>query len=101
VLVAAFPIKSNLDLKVDVLYDLALNGPMHFTAIMYKAKIDGLILKKHLGFLAQNNLVEKQAVTKTETLYAITERGEKSLKWPSEIKALKMGNQCPQLLQEV
>lgn len=91
--------KSKLDLYIDTLRDLALNGSLHFSSIMYKEKIDGLTLKKHLEFLVQKNLVEKRAATKTETQYFITEQGKGALKWFSKIKKeLKLPVSAPNYL---
>ena len=99
--VESFPIKSNLESNVDMLMDLALHKPMHMATIMYKAKINPLILKKHLELLAQKNPFEKQGVTKTEITYSTTEEGKKTLKWFLKIKTLRNCSQHPQLSEEV
>ena len=76
--------KSNLELHVDVLRNLACHGPLQSSNLKDKTKIDGSTLKKHLGFLVQNNLVEKQHTKKDRVLYAITERGQKLPSWFSQ-----------------
>ena len=78
------PFKSNLELHVDVLHDLACHGPLQISNLKDKAKIDGSTLKKHLEFLVQNSLVEKRPINKAQILYAITERGQTLLDWFSQ-----------------
>ena len=73
--------KSNLELYVDVLHDLACHGPLQISNLKDKAKIDGATLKKHLEFLVQNSLVEKRSINKAQVLYAITERGQTLISW--------------------
>ena len=69
-------IKSDLELHVDLLRDLGYHGPMQINNLSEKTKIDELKLKKHLDFLVQNGLVEKQPITKVNILCVITERGQ-------------------------
>ena len=73
--------KHNLELYVDVLHALACDGPLQSSNLKDKSKIDGSTLKKHLGFLVQNSLVEKRPINKAQVLYAITERGQTLLSW--------------------
>ena len=88
--------KSNLELHVDVLRDLACHGPLQISNLKDKAKIDGLTLKKHLEFLVQNSLVEKRSKNKAKVLYAITERGQTLLSWFSQFNdALKLEVHAP------
>ena len=68
--------KSNLELHVDMLRDLEYHGPMQISNLYEKTKIDELTLKKHLEFLVQNGLVEKQSINKVRVLYVITKRGQ-------------------------
>ncbi len=77
--------KSNLELHVDVLRDLACHGPLQSSSLKYKNKIDGSTLKKHLEFLVQNSLVEKQPANKAKVLYTITEQGQTLLNWFSKL----------------
>jgi len=64
---------------VDILKILASQGPMKLTQLMHKTDLSQSVLKQHLDFLIQQNLVEKQSFSRGETFYAITERGLKVL----------------------
>ena len=68
-------IKSNLELHINVLRDLAVHGPLQISNLKEKTKIDGSTLKKNLEFLVQNGLVKERPINKAQVLYAITERG--------------------------
>ena len=74
---------------VDILKVLARNGPLKLTHIMYKANVNCSVLKQHLDFLIQQNLVEEQTSQKkrrkTRVVYAITERGKTVLKYFREV----------------
>ncbi len=88
--------KSNLELHVNVLCDLARHGPLQISTIKDKTKIDGSTLKKHIESLVQNSLVEKRPINKAKVLYAITERGQTLLNWFSKLNdALKLEVHAP------
>jgi DNA-binding MarR family transcriptional regulator len=53
---------------------LSVNGPLSFRQICRKEKLDSGVVKKHLDFLAEKGLVEKQRK------YSVTERGQSVLK---------------------
>jgi predicted transcriptional regulator len=92
----AVTLKSNLELHVDVLRTLACHGPMYSSNFEAEAKPDSFTLKKQLEFLIQNRLVEKQAATRKQALYVITEQGQKMLELFQKIAdVFKLGNQDP------
>ena len=83
--------KSNLELHVDVLRDLAVHGPLQISNLKEKTKIDEPTLKKNLEFFVYNGLVEKRPINKIQFLYDITERGSTILYWFSNLNdALKL-----------
>jgi len=77
--------KSKLERYVDILEILARGrnfasqGPVELTQLMRKTGLSKNVLKQHLDFLIQQNLVEKQNLGKDKIFYAITERGLKVL----------------------
>jgi len=88
--------KSKLELHIDILHDLAVQGPLQISNLKDKAKIDGSTLKKRLELLVQNSLVEKRPINKAQVLYAITERGSTILNWFSKLNdALKLEAYAP------
>ena len=78
--------RSQLEIYVDTLSVLAYRGPLKLTHIMYKANVNCSILKKYLGFLIQQGLIEERPVKKQKTVYAITQRGLTVLKSFKELK---------------
>ena len=79
--------RSKLEIHLDVLKVLARHGPLKLTHVMYKANVNCDTLKQYLDFLIQHNLVEKQTLPKKRVVYAITERGQTSLKHFREINS--------------
>jgi len=77
--------RSKLERYVDILEILARarnfasQGPMDLTQLMRKTGLGKSVLKQHLNFLIQQNLVEEQNLSKDKIVYAITERGLKVL----------------------
>jgi predicted transcriptional regulator len=71
--------RSKLEINVDVLKALARHGPLKLTHIRRKANVDCNGLPQFLGFLIQHNLVEQQTLHETRLVYAITERGLRTL----------------------
>ncbi len=82
--------RSKLETYVDILKVLTHHGPLKLTHVMYKANVNCSVLKRSLGFLIQQNLIEVQTVhkkrNKTRAVYAITERGRTVLKYFRELK---------------
>jgi predicted transcriptional regulator len=71
--------RSKLEMNLDILKILASQGPRKLTQLMRKTDLSQSVLKQHLAFLIQQNLVEKQNFSKDKIFYAITERGLKVL----------------------
>ena len=67
--------KSKLEINLDILKILASQGPIEPTQLTYKTDLNQNVLRQHLDFLVQQNLVEEQRFGKTEVFYVITERG--------------------------
>ena len=67
--------RSKLEMNVDILKILASQGPRKLTQLMHKIELSQSVLKRHLDFLIQQNLVEEQNLGKDEIFYVITERG--------------------------
>jgi predicted transcriptional regulator len=67
--------RSKLEIHLDILKILASQGPMELTQLTQKTDLSQNLLRQHLDFLAQQNLVEEQKFSKTEVFYVITERG--------------------------
>jgi predicted transcriptional regulator len=71
--------RSKLEIHVGILKILASQGPMKLTQLVHKTDLSQSVLKKHLDFLIQQNLVEEQNLGKDEIFYAITGRSLKVL----------------------
>lgn len=67
--------RSKLEINLDILRILASQGPMEPTQLTHKTDLSQNVLRQHLDFLAQQNLVEEQKFGKTEVFYVIAERG--------------------------
>jgi predicted transcriptional regulator len=70
--------KSKLEMRVDILEILA-HGPMKLTKLMHKVDLSENVLKQHLSFLVQQDLVEEQNLGKDAIFYVVTRRGLKVL----------------------
>jgi len=77
--------RSKLEIQVDILKVLARHGPLKLTHIMYKANANCSVLKQHLVFLAQYNLVEEKYLPKKGILYAVTAKGKTALTYFREL----------------
>jgi len=71
--------RSKLEIHVDILKILASQGPKKLTQLVHKTDLSQSVLKKHLDFLIQQDLVEEQNLGKDEIFYAITGRALKVL----------------------
>ncbi len=80
--------RSKLEMYVDILQVLSLKGPLKLTHIMYKSNVNCKVLKDQLDFLLQNGLVEERSQRKDRVVYAITQKGTKTLKAFREIKQI-------------
>ena len=85
---------------VDILKVLAHWGPSKLTRVMYKANVNCSVLKGYLEFLTKQGLVEEKIIRKIRSVYAITQRGVKVLKYFRELKeglpiVEETGNKAP------
>jgi predicted transcriptional regulator len=87
--------RSKLEICVDVLNILALNGPLKKTHLSYKTNLNCCALHEQLDFLASNTLIEERTIKKNPkslkkgtTVYAITQRGQNILRSFRELNAL-------------
>ena len=81
--------RSKLEIYVAILDVLANKGPMKMTHVMYKANVNGTVLKENLDFLINQKLVEERIIKKERTIFAVTQRGINVLKYFKELtKAL-------------
>ena len=88
--------RSKLEMQVDIIKALDRHGPLEISHIMDEVNIDCSALEKHLEFLIQNNLVEEQTSHKTRVVYAITQRGQTTLKYLREInRAFQVNARAP------
>jgi len=70
--------KSKLEMRVDILKILT-QEPMKLTKLMHKMDLSQNVLKQHLDFLVQQDLVEEQNLGKDAIFYVISGRGLKVL----------------------
>ena len=67
--------RSKLEIYFEILQVLAYSGPLKLTHIMYKGNINCGILKRNLGYLVEQDLVEKRSVGDQRVVFAITQKG--------------------------
>jgi predicted transcriptional regulator len=84
--------RARLEMQVDILKVLARHGPMKLSHVMRKANINCNALKQCLDFLIQQNLVEKQKLSKKRVVYTITQRGQTILKYNWEVNSALQTN---------
>ena len=77
--------RSKLEMYVDILKVLAHSGPLKLTHIMYKANVNGSLLKEYLGFLIKQDLVEERTIKKRSAVFAVTKHGIIVLKQLQEL----------------
>jgi len=65
--------RSKLEVRVGIL-EILTHGPMKLTKLMREMDVSENVLKQHLSFLMQQDLVEEQNLGKDEIFYAITGR---------------------------
>ena len=73
---------------LDILKTLAQKGPLKLTHIMYKANVNCSVLKEFLDFLVNQALIEEKTLKKERTVYEITEKGIKVLKYFRELQTM-------------
>lgn len=67
--------RSKTEIYLDILEALTFCGPLKLNHIMYKAKVNGNVLKRHLNLLITENLVEERTVGEKRVVYSITQKG--------------------------
>ena len=72
--------RSKLEMYIDILKVLALNGPLKLTHIMNKANVNGVVLTEYLDSLIEKGLVEERTIREGSTVFAVTQRGIDLLK---------------------
>jgi len=92
--------RSKLEMHLDILKVLVHWGPLKLTHVMYKANVNGGVLKGYLDFLTKQGLVEEKIIRKERKVYAITQRGVSVLKYFRELKEMlpiveETGNKAP------
>ena len=80
--------RSKFEIKLDVLKALAYNGPLKISHIMHKTNLNFSYLKELLELLFQQNLVERKKQRQKRTVYTITERGRRSLKYVRQLETM-------------
>jgi predicted transcriptional regulator len=78
--------RSKLEINLDILKILAQKGPLKMTHIMYKANLNCNVLKKTLGFLIKQGLIEECLVGGERIVYSITRQGLTLSKGWKELK---------------
>ena len=62
------------------------NRELKLTHIMYETNVNCCVLKKYLGFLMKQGLVEERTVGRQRMVYSITQRGITVLKYFRELE---------------
>lgn len=73
--------RSKLEMQVDVLNVLAINGPLKLTHIMYKANTNCNILNEYLDSLIKKGLIEKRIIEQEQIVFSVTQRGRTVLNY--------------------
>ena len=80
--------RSKLEMQLSIIKTLAQKGPLKLTHVMYKANVNCSVLKEHMDFLIQQNIVQERVVRKQKIVYELTEKGFSILKTFREIQTL-------------
>jgi len=67
--------RSKLEKYVDILKIVAQSGPLKISNVACKTNIGSSTLKKYLGFLLAQGLVNEQKMSQHIIVYSITQRG--------------------------
>lgn len=90
--------RAKLEMRVDILKALAYHGSLKLTHIMNRTNINCDLLKQHLTFLTQYNLVNAQRLHKTRVTYAITESGLTVLNYVKKLNKIFFLTEDPQIM---
>ena len=72
--------KSKLQICIEILCNLASNGPMNLAQLNPKVQLDITRLMPHLKLLKNRGLIDKQNLGEDNIIYVVTERGLRILK---------------------
>jgi predicted transcriptional regulator len=72
--------RSKLQICIEILCNLASNGPLKLTQLSHKVELDEPRLVPYLSFLYDRGLVGEQNLDEDEKAYFVTERGVSVLK---------------------
>ncbi|HML02844.1 MAG TPA: winged helix-turn-helix domain-containing protein [Candidatus Bathyarchaeia archaeon] len=78
--------RSKLETYLGILGVLRHNRELKLTHIMYETNVNCCVLKKYLGFLMKQGLVEERTVGRQRMVYSITQRGITVLKYFRELE---------------
>jgi predicted transcriptional regulator len=78
--------RSKLETYLGILGVLEHNRELKLTHIMYETNVNCCVLKKYLGFLMKQGLVQEQTVGRQRMVYSITQRGIAVLNYFRELK---------------
>jgi len=67
--------RSKLETYLGILEVLERKGQLKLTHLMYETNVNCHILKRYLGFLMMQTLVEERTVGRRRMVYSITQRG--------------------------
>jgi predicted transcriptional regulator len=77
--------RSKLEIYIDILNVLALNGQLRITDIMNKSKGNGKVMIEQLDFLIKSSLVEEKLIGKESAAFTITAKGINVLRFFGKI----------------
>jgi predicted transcriptional regulator len=78
--------RSKLETYLGILEVLERHSELKLTHIMYETNVNCCVLKKYLGFLIKQDLVEEQTGGRKRMVYSITQRGITVLKYFRELQ---------------
>ena len=78
--------RSKLETYIEILKVLTHNGPLEQSNIMSKTTFNCNLLKEHLSFLTDIDLIEKRTINKRKAIFAVTQRGITILKYFRELE---------------
>lgn len=77
--------RSKLEIYVDILNVLALNGQLKLTDLVDKSNVSCKVLVEQVEFLVKNSLVEEKLLGKERLGFALTAKGINVLKYFGKI----------------
>ena len=77
--------KSKLQICLEILCTLASKGPLKVSQMFENINLDKVRLNEHLGLLEMRDLIVKEVLGESDSLYSLTERGLTVIKVTSPI----------------